>query len=161
MRILSLDWIYVLDEDFTYQPPDELRFQYPTGYAFQDRLGVRRLVLHPDGRITVLKGYAWDGCTPKFALWDIVIGIPDGMPHPETQKPKAYHASLVHDALYQFLDADLPLTRKTVDLMFLDLLTRHEFAPRRIYYRAVRIFGGLFRRFTRWKRGYRGQRLAL
>ena len=90
-----------------------------------------------------------------------MIGIPDGMPNPVTKQPKAYFASLVHDALYQFLDAGLPITREQADQLFLELLTRDGFAPRPLYSGAVRLFGGLFRRFTRWKRSYRGQRVPL
>ncbi len=47
------------------------------------------------------------------------------------------------------------------DGVFLEILTRDRFAPRRVHYAAVRVFGGLFRRFTRWKRGYAGKRVAL
>jgi hypothetical protein len=161
MPIISLDWIYVLDKDFTYSIPHDLPHEFTEGCAFVDRKGARRLEIHPDGTIKVLAGYAWDGCTPKFAAWDIVIGVPDGIPNHDTKKPKAYFASLLHDALYQFLDAGLPIQREEADKMFLDLLTRDGFGPRRLYYRAVRAFGGLFRLFTRWKRSYKGSKMAL
>jgi len=78
-----------------------------------------------------------------------------------TKKPKAYYASLLHDVLYQFLDADLPLPRAQADRVFVEILTRDRFAPRRAYYAAVRVFGGLFRRFARWKRAYAGKRVTL
>ena len=65
-----------------------------------------------------------------------------------TDKPKAYYASLVHDALYQFLP-DLPpdnkvYTRKMADDIFLEILEDADFALRNLYYYAVRVFGGLF-----------------
>ena len=161
MPIIALDWIYVLGEDFTYDIGQYLPSNFSEGCAFQDRRGTRRLEIRPDGTLRIPACYAWDGCTPKFAVWDIVIGIPDGMPNPVTKQPKAYFASLVHDALYQFLDAGLPITREQADQLFLELLTRDGFAPRQLYYWAVRLFGGLFRRFTRWKRRYRGQRVPL
>lgn len=161
MPIISLDWIYVLGEDFTYDMSPYLPADYREGCAFQDRKGKRRLEIRPDGTVRIPAGYAWDGCTPKFALWDIVIGTPDGMPNPDTKQPKAYFASLLHDALYQFLDAGLPITRKQADQLFLDLLTRDQFTPRQLYYRAVRLFGGFFRHFTKWKRRYKGQRVPL
>jgi hypothetical protein len=161
MPIIALDWIYVLGEDFDYPIGQYLSADCREGCAFQDRRGARRLEIHPDGTLRIPAGYAWDGCTPKFALWDIVIGTPDGMPNQTTQKPKAYYASLVHDALYQFLDAGSPITREQADQLFLELLTRDGFAPRQLYYRAVRLFGGLFRPFTRWKRRYQGQRVPL
>jgi hypothetical protein len=92
---------------------------------------------------------------------DIVIGTPDGIPNEKTGKPKAYYASLLHDVLYQFLDVDLPLSRAQIDHVFLDVLTRDCFAPRWLYYAAVRCFGGLFRCFTHWKRSYAGTRVPL
>ncbi|MBK9115780.1 MAG: hypothetical protein IPM22_09075 [Betaproteobacteria bacterium] len=113
-------------------------------------------MIRANGAARVLAGYAWDGCTPKVVVCDVVLGTPDGATHALTGKPKAYYASLLHDALYQFLDADLPMSRKDADQVFLELLTRESFAPRGVYYAAVRAFGGLSRLFTRWKRGYRG-----
>lgn len=161
MPLISLDWIYVLGEDFTYDISKYLPANFRAGCAFQDRTGKRWLEIRPDGTVQIPAGYAWDGCTPKFALWDIVIGTPDGTPNPDTKKPKAYFASLLHDALYQFLDTGLPLTREQADRLFLELLTRDQFAPRQLYYRAVRLFGGFFRHFTKWKRCYKGQRVLL
>jgi Protein of unknown function (DUF1353) len=83
------------------------------------------------------------------------------MPNNTTRKPKAYYASLLHDVLYQFLDADLPVSRAGADRVFLEILSRDAFAPRALYWAAVRIFGGVFRRFTRWKRGYKGRKVTL
>lgn len=89
-----------------------------------------------------------------------MIGTPDGAPNRKTCKPKAYYASLVHDALYQFLDAGLPMTRLEADRIFLEILAAHGFRPRRLYYHGVRLFGGIWRRLTCWKRNYRyGKRL--
>jgi hypothetical protein len=154
---LALKWLYVLDEDYAWQSGR----RFDEGCAFEDGRGARRLEIRPDGEIRVLAGYAWDGCTPKFALFDIVIGIPDGVPNERTKKPKAYYASLLHDALYQFLDAGLPLSRYEADRIFLELLERDRFAPRPIYYAAVRLLGGAMRLFTRWKRSYAGRRIPL
>lgn len=59
------------------------------------------------------------------------------------------------------MDAGIPLSRYEVDRIFLELLEREEFAPRTVYYFGVRIFGGLFGRFTRWKRHCRGRKVPL
>ena len=92
-------------------------------------------------------------------VWDIVLGIPDGAPNNITQKPNANYAFLLHDALYQFLDAGvLLLAREQADRIFLDLLTCDGFGPRKLYFAAARIFGGLFRLYTRRKRSYRGKK---
>ena len=161
MSELAVRWIFVLDADYLYDLRHHLPSNWSDGCAFVDRKGHRRLEIHPDGNARVLASYAWDGCTPKFSLFDIVFGTPDGIPNQVTKKPKAYYASLMHDVLYQFLDADLPLSRAQADRVFLEILTRDRFAPRPIYYAAVRAFGGAFRRFTRWKRSYAGKRIAL
>lgn len=157
----KLEWVYILDEDFAYNIRDYLPADFAVGCAFEDGSGIRRLEIYPDGTAKVLKTYAWDGCTPKFAIWDITIGTPDGIPNLVTQRPKAYYASLIHDVLYQFLDNDLPLSRESADKIFLEILKRDEFAPRWIYYLAVRAFGGLAHLFARWKRSYQGRKVPL
>ena len=151
----------MLDGDYVYNIRGHLPSDWNEGCAFVDRTGRKRLEIHRNGDARVLSGYAWDGCTPKFSLFDVVIGTPDGVPNQVTKKPKAYYASLVHDALYQFLDLDLPLSRAQADRVFLEILTRDRFAPRSIYYAAVRVFGGASRLFTRWKRSYAGKRVPL
>jgi hypothetical protein len=41
---------------------------------------------------------------PEVEFLDLcVIGTPDGVVNIHTMRPKAYYASLVHDALYQYL----------------------------------------------------------
>ena len=161
MSELAIRWIYVLDEEYVYNLRHHLPTEWHDGCAFVDRDGHRRLEIHPNGDAHVLANYAWDGCTPKFTVFDLVFGIPDGVPNQITKKPKAYYASLLHDVLYQFLDANLPLSRVQADRVFLEILVRDRFAPRPIYYLAVRLFGGVFRLFTRWKRSYAGKCVPL
>jgi hypothetical protein len=158
MSQLSLKWIFVLDENYTWNVSSHLSEILPEGCAFVDRRGNRWLEIHPNGDAKVLAQYAWDGCTPKFVVWDLVFGTPDGMPNAKTKKPKAYYASLLHDVLYQFLDAKLPMSRREADRVFLELLTRDGFGPRWIYYFAVRMFGGVSRLFARWSAAIRGAR---
>jgi hypothetical protein len=157
----SVRWVFVLEQDYVYNLSRYLPSNWNEACAFLDSAGNRRLEIHPNGDARVLAGYAWDGCTPKFFLFDIVIGTPDGIPNKITKKPKAYYASLLHDVLYQFLDADLPLSRKKADQVFLNIMTRDQFALRKIYYAAVRILGGMVRHITRWKRNYAGKRVPL
>ncbi len=152
-------WLYRLDRDYAWQSP----FRFARDWAFQDGEGHTRLVLTAEGVIHVLAGYSWDGCTPKTCFLDVVIGTPDGVVFLGTGRPKTYYASLVHDALYQFLPSGLPLTRAEADRCFLLLMTESEFAPRRLYYWAVRLFGGLTLPITRRIRatyGGRGRELA-
>jgi Protein of unknown function (DUF1353) len=158
---LLVNWVFVLETPFVLNISRHLPPGWLEGLAFEDRKRVRRLEIHPDGRLIVLPGYRWDGCTPKFLVWDCALGVPDGVPHPTTQKPKAYYASLVHDALYQFLGAGLPLDRATADRIFLELLEEAEFAPARFYYRVVRLLGEASRLITRRIRRYDGRRVPL
>lgn len=161
MSRLSVRWIFLLEQDYSYNILKHLPTDWNEGWAFVDRNGHRRLEIHPNGDAIILSGYAWDGCTPKFSVADIVFGTPDGIPNEITKKPKTYYASLLHDVLYQFLDAKVPLTRSQIDSVFLEILTRDRFAPRWIYFAAVRVFGGLFRLFTHWKRSYAGKRVPI
>lgn len=161
MSNLSVQWIYVLEGDFVYNIRNHLPSGWNKGYAFFDKKGKRRLEIHANGDVRVLAGYAWDGCTPKFSVLDILIGTPDGIPNERTKKPKTYYASLVYDVLYQFLEINPDVPKEKADKIFLDLLSRDGFAPRHLYYFAVSIFGGLGHRFTRWKRSYEGRRIDL
>lgn len=152
----SVKWRYRLDQDYHW----ESGLQIYQNWAFKDRDGNVRLILRVGGGITVTAGYAWDGCTPKFCVLDLSLGVPDGVVNATTGKPKTYYASLIHDALYQFLPNDLTLDRAQADGCFLRLMTRDQFLLRYIYYVAVRLFGGLFRRAGHRIRKTRGTRVA-
>jgi len=129
--------------------------------AFEDKDGVRWLEITRDGGITVLSGYAWDGCTPKICLFDLLFGTPDGTVDSRTGRPKTYFASLVHDVLYQSRRSGLPLPRATADRFFLRLLALTGFTPRAVYYAAVRLFGGFFRKTGKYKGTEEGRLVAL
>jgi hypothetical protein len=107
----------------------------------------------PDGssNITILgsnpkyKGYAWDGCSPKFQILDLIFGTPDGAISENTGKAVTYYASMVHDVLYQFHDEfGKKISRKQVDLIFIDELEKGQFIPARMYYLMVRALGGIY-----------------
>ena len=150
-------WVFWIDQDFSWNSG----LPIAEDVAFLDRKGVRRLELRKGGEIRVLKGYAWDGCTPKFWLLDLVFGIPNGVVSSSTKKPKTYYASLIHDALYQFLSDGLPLSRGDADRCFLSLMTETDFLLRRPYYWAVRLFGEVFRRGMKLKRKTSGTMIRL
>lgn len=76
--------------------------------------------------------YAWDGCSPKIPFyWLAIVGTPDWWEHTENVQyihqgavktkpvfwPVAHHASLVHDALYQFLNV-APVRKEQADRLF-------------------------------------------
>ncbi|WP_430966767.1 hypothetical protein [Spongiimicrobium sp. 2-473A-2-J] len=110
------------------------------------------LEINKNGRIylntSCYDGYAWDGCTPKFELFDFLIGTPDGKLDYGTEKPITYFASMTHDLLYQ-LKRELPLSRKTVDVLFYLILKDSGFIWSGVYYFFVRAFGGIL--FPGWK----------
>lgn len=114
-----------------------ISYEHPDGWIFID----------PDGLIRInascKNGYAWDGCSPKGILWDLVLGTPDGKLDYLTEKPITYYASLVHDFFYQFKQ-EVPLSRKTVDRLFRDILRDSGFAWWWVYYIAVRAFGRFY-----------------
>ncbi len=152
------EWLYKLPADYTWQSP----YPQQQDWAFADEHGKVRLKLYRDGRMVVLKDYAWDGCTPKFCLFDILLGTPDGAVDTHSGRPKTWHASLVHDALCQFAPAGVPLSRAQSDRCFLLLMHERRFALRYIYYAAVRLFGWFTQPLTRKLRHIQGgQRLPL
>lgn len=147
-------WIYRLPRGYSWASP----YRFDRDWAFQDEKGRTRLLISAEGVITITRGYAWDGCTPKFYLLDLVFGTPDGVVLLRTGRPKTYYASLVHDALYQFLPDELPLSRAQADRCFLDLMTESGFMLRYVYYFAVRAFGWLTIPITRRIRATHGGR---
>lgn len=146
----SVAWLYRLERHFTWDSGQ----QVPRDLVFRDQDGTVRLVVEASGRITVMRGYAWNGCSPKFCVFDVLIGTPDGVVHARTGKPKTYYASLVHDALYQFLLLDDAVKRRHADAFFLRLMGESAFAPRYLYWLAVRLAGWLVwlgkKRARRW-----------
>ncbi len=148
-------WRFKLEGDHTWASgvPVDATFSF-----HDDNKGKLRLVIHPDGRIQVKDGYAWDGCSPKFSIFDLFyIGTPDGVMNVRTGKPKTYCASLVHDALYQFMDhPDMPYSRAQMDRFFRVLMKDADFRLGGLYWLAVRVFGGIYHwiagLFTRTKR---------
>lgn len=153
----SVKWLYRSNENYSW----ESGFDIPEDRFFLDSSGKVRLILEVGGRITVTRGYAWNGCSPKICVFDLLIGTPDGVVYARTGRPKTYYASMVHDALYQFLRADSPLSRRQADDAFLRLMEVSEFALRWIYWVAVRLFGWLVWRAKSARRHWRGYGIAV
>ncbi len=82
--------------------------------------------------------------------------MPEGAIHKDTNKPKTYYASLVQDALCQFLDDDPPLTSSEADNLFLEIMGKYDFSLRCIYYATACVFGEGFRRVAKWTCGAKG-----
>lgn len=145
-------WLYRLSANYEWTSP----FALDADYAFADSAGRVRLVLERNGAITVTRGYTWNGCSPKVSAFDLLIGTPEGVVNARTGQRKTYFASLVHDALYQFLADGLPLTRRQADIVFLHLMRESGFRLAPIYWLFVRALGGLVHAATRRTRRWRG-----
>lgn len=135
LKIERIRWLFTLEQDFSYQT----KLILPQSYEFYSDRGKVLLRITKTGLITVYQGYSWDGCTPKFKFGSYSIGTYDG--YITNGKPATYYASLVHDALYQFLDK-LPINRKNADDIFLDLMRTYRY--KYVYYIVVRLFGWIF-----------------
>lgn len=148
----SVLWLYRLEANYRW----ESGFDVGEDRIFLDASGRVRLIIEAQGRITVMRGYSWNGCSPKVCVFDLLLGTPDGVVHAATGRPKTYFASMIHDALYQFLRADSPFTRKQADTCFLRLMEASDFSLRYIYWAAVRVLGRLVWRGKSAKRRWRG-----
>lgn len=148
----TVRWLYRLDRSFTWHSC----LTVSEDLVFHDKGGKVRLIIEAGGRLTVTSGYSWNGCSPKICLFDILWGTPDGAVYEPTGKPKTYFASMVHDALYQFLDVEGPITRTQADECFLRLMEESEFALRHVYWLAVRLFGYIVWWGKRKKRRWQG-----
>ncbi len=63
----GVSWVFRLEKNFAW---DSGR-AFDEGHFFFDVDGKLRLIIEKSGRITITRGYAWNGCTPKFCLFDI------------------------------------------------------------------------------------------
>lgn len=84
-----------------------------------------------NGILTILKGFAWDGCTPKFRIFGTIIGVPD---FKETYIASAIHDFLINNQLVH------TLSRKSMDMIFEDILRSESFKLTFIYANAVHIY---------------------
>lgn len=102
-------------------------------YTFYDTInGVKKVVGYISGGILViLKGYEWDGCTPKILLFKRLWGVPDFK--------GTWKASLVHDFLIEYCSQH-SLSRKKIDCAFQEILKQKKFILRFVYANAVHLF---------------------
>ncbi len=121
-------WKYRLDSDTKY------RHKHFAGIEFSSEWGCIR-----DGRLTIYRGYAWDGCSYKYCVLGLFyIGTPDG-PW-QFGKPWLYDASLVHDVLCQYADT-VPLTKQQVLDIFWDMMVESRWRWAAIYAYVVDHYG--------------------
>lgn len=120
------------------------------------------LKIEPDGtfyfRTSCQNGYAWDGCSPKWELMDFLIGTPDCRLDYITQQPMTFFASMTHDIFYQF-KKEVPISRKTADVLFRLILRDSGFKWTALYYFFVRRFGGIF--FGKWKQNETPEKIEI
>jgi len=87
-------------------------------------------VLNQKG-LTIYKGYAHDGATPKIKIFGKVVGVWDG------KNGCLEDATRVHDILCQFNN---PLSRKEIDYIFYKMMKDVDFPFAWWYYIAVRSY---------------------
>jgi hypothetical protein len=82
---------------------------------FSDADGRTWATLDGSGVLTIMSGYSWNGCSPKWWAFGRWWGTPD---------PVCTHlASLVHDVLYQFGNTDhFPINREACDMVFYNIM---------------------------------------
>lgn len=131
-------YVYCIREDYKYQSSI-------TGREFENEW----FKLAKDGIVIVkgthYKGYAWDGCSPKFKMKDWYFGTWEATVNFDTGQSKTYYASLIHDVFYQFAkDIRSFVKRKEVDREFYNILKRDGMRCAKVYYFGVRLFGWIW-----------------
>jgi hypothetical protein len=124
-------WKFELEKDFSID-----LYQYHHKFSdciFRDVFdGRAEIVGHiTDGKLTILKGYQWDGCTPKFMLFGKIIGVPDFK--------KTYEPSLVHDFLIDYCSQHF-ISRAVIDKIWTKMLRANSFKLRWLYSSVVHGF---------------------
>lgn len=126
---------------YRFRLAEDLRLSFPEfdfgRHRFVDQDGTEWLSLQGHA-LSIRKGYEWDGSSPKLTrIGPVWLGTPDFK--------ETLVASLVHDALYQFINVPcFPLNRKQCDEIFLHTMVNSGFKLACVYYRAVRMLGGIF-----------------
>jgi len=102
-----------------------------------------RIAVLDGDKLTIMAGYAFDGCSPAFRIGGYWFGTPT--------PPATVAAALVHDCLRQFMGVKCaPFTRKDTDDIFYDILKAHKFPLADEYHGAVAgMAGTLFSKLTR------------
>ena len=149
----SVSWLYRLESNYSW----DSGLSVPEVLVFVDAKGKVRLIIEEDGKVTVTRGYSWNGCSPKFCVFDLMLGTPEGVVHKQTGRPKTYFASLVHDAMYQFVGTHPHIKRRHADAFFKRLLRESDFGPAWLYWAAVRLAGWLVWRGKKAKRHWRSR----
>jgi hypothetical protein len=131
-------WRFETLADITF----ELDCHHRGSFLFTDHTG--RPFARIDGyRWTILKGYAWNGSSPK--RWVPVfgwIGTPDPI--------QTHAATGLHDSLGQAATAaHFPLSRYQVDAAFFDVMALAGFRLAGTYHGAVRHFGPAYAAMNR------------
>jgi len=82
----------------------------------------------------------------KGTIWDGATIVSDGPEDPKKPGyPITWLATLIHDLGYMFmLEDDFPYTRKQLDKIFYDFMEKVNFKYSKLYYKGVRIFGGVW-----------------
>ena len=115
-----------------------------TGYAYRlPYTGIPgEISISNNGLLAIDAGYCWDGCTPKWTIFDMVFGTPEGTLHATSGKSKTYEASLVHDALYQLSEHTFAAGERILaDRLFYTMLREDKFKAAAIYYAVAKTFG--------------------
>jgi hypothetical protein len=131
-------YVYCIKKNYQYQSSIK-------GCEFENEW----MKLSKDGIVVVkgahYQGYAWDGCSPKWKIKDIYLGVPEAVLNFDIGQSKTYYASLIHDVFYQFSkDVRESVRRKQVDREFYTILKRDHFRFASLYYFFVRLFGWIW-----------------
>ncbi len=131
-------YVYCIKEDHRYQSSIKDR-EFENEWFKLDKDGTMIV------KGTRYKGYAWDGCSPKWKIKEMYFGTPEAVLNDTTRRSRTYYASLIHDIFYQFSSEikDI-IKRREADEEFYNILKRDGFKMARLYYWGVRCFGWLW-----------------
>lgn len=94
--------------------------------------------LRGNGRMTIAKGYSWDGASPTRSILDLFwVGTPDGVTNCDTGKPMLYYATAEHDALMQLRGSRPGMPLKEINRTLKRRMDAMGFSLSTLYYGAV------------------------
>jgi len=139
MPIKRITQKFTLEEDLKFHLPE---YNGEARYIYRKKTKQLLAEISHEGILHIYKGYSWDGCSPKFNILGVKVGVWDGYLD-DNGEQILKEPSCVHDVLCQMFHGTEDYkfyTRKVIDEIFLDQMKQYKvnYFLRKVYFYFVR-----------------------